>query len=34
MDNNINKNRLEKIEEIVLFVALFAGLLFMVIYWK
>lgn len=30
----MNKNHLEKIEEIVLFVALVAGLLFMVIYWK
>lgn len=34
MDNSMNKNQLEKIEEIVLFVALLAGLLFMVIYWK
>ncbi len=34
MDNSMNKNHLEKIEEIVLFVALLAGLLFMVIYWK
>jgi hypothetical protein len=34
MDNSMNKNYLEKIEEIVLFVALLAGLLFMVIYWK
>ena len=34
MDNSVNKNHLEKVEEIVLFVALLAGLLFMVIYWK
>jgi len=34
MDNSMNKNHLEKIEEIVLFVALLAGLIFMVIYWK
>ncbi len=34
MDNSIKKSHLEKIEEIVLFVALLAGLLFMVIYWK
>ncbi len=34
MDNSMNKNKLGKIEEIVLFVALLAGLLFMVIYWK
>jgi len=30
----MKKNNLDKIEEIVLFVALLAGLLFMVIYWK
>jgi hypothetical protein len=34
MDNSMNKDQLKKIEEIVLFVALMAGLLFMVIYWK
>jgi hypothetical protein len=34
MDNSINKNHSEKIEEIVIFVSLLAGLLFMVIYWK
>jgi hypothetical protein len=34
MDNSMNKNHLEKIEEIVMFVALLAGLLFMVLYWK
>jgi hypothetical protein len=34
MDNSMNKNHLDKIEEIVMFVALLAGLLFMVIYWK
>jgi len=34
MDNSMKKNNLDKIEEIVLFVALLAGLLFMVIYWK
>ena len=34
MDKSVNKNHLEKVEEIVLFVALLAGLLFMVIYWK
>ena len=34
MDNSMNNNHLEKIEEIALFVALLAGLLFMVIYWK
>ena len=34
MDNSMNKKYLAKIEEIVLFVALLAGLLFMVIYWK
>jgi hypothetical protein len=34
MDNSMNKNHVEKIEEIVLFVALLAGLFVMVIYWK
>lgn len=34
MYNSMNKNHLEKIEDIFLFVALLAGLLFMVIYWK
>ncbi len=34
MDNSMDKNLLEKIEEILLFVFLMAGLLFMVIYWK
>jgi len=30
----MKQNHSEKIEEILLFVALLAGLLFMVIYWK
>jgi hypothetical protein len=34
MDNSMNKDHLKKIEEIILFVVLMAGLLFMVIYWK
>ena len=34
MDNSMNNDRLEKIEEIVLFVVLTAGLLFMILYWK
>jgi hypothetical protein len=34
MYNSMNKNHLKKIEEIVLFAVLMAGLLFMVIYWK
>jgi hypothetical protein len=34
MDNSMNKNFLKKIEEILLFVVLMAGLLFMVIHWK
>ncbi len=34
MDNSMNKNLLKKIEEILLFVVLMAGLLFMVIHWK
>ncbi len=34
MDNSMNKNHLEKIEEILLFVILMAVLLFMVIHWK
>jgi hypothetical protein len=34
MDNSMNKNNSEKIEEIVIFVSLLVGLLFMVIYWK
>ncbi len=34
MDNSVNNDRLEKIEEIVLFVVLTVGLLFMVLHWK
>jgi hypothetical protein len=34
MDNSMKKNELKKFEEILLFVALMAGLLFMVVYWK
>lgn len=34
MDDSMKKNRSEKIQEIVQFVALLAGLLSMVIYWK
>ena len=34
MDNSMNNNRWEKIEELVLIVIAFAGLLFMVVYWK
>ena len=34
MDNSMRKNELKKLEEILLFVVLMAGLLFMVIYWK
>jgi hypothetical protein len=34
MDNSMNKNHLEKIEEILLCVVLMAGLLFMVVHWK
>ncbi len=30
----MNKDRLDKIEEILLCVVLMAGLLFMVVYWK
>jgi hypothetical protein len=34
MDNSMNKDHVNKIEEILLCVILTAGLLFMVIYWK
>jgi hypothetical protein len=34
MDNSMKKNDLNKFEEILLFAALMAGLLFMVVYWK
>lgn len=34
MDNSMKKNDLKKFEEILLFAALMAGLLFMVVYWK
>ena len=34
MDKSMNKNHLDKIEEICLFAVFMAGLLFMVIYWK
>ncbi len=34
MDNSMNNDRMAKIEEIVLFVVLTAGLLFMILYWK
>jgi hypothetical protein len=34
MDNSMNKNNLTKFEEILLFVAVMAGLLFMVVHWK
>jgi hypothetical protein len=34
MDNSMKKKDLKKFEEILLFVALMAGLLFMVVHWK
>jgi hypothetical protein len=34
MDNSMKKNDLNKLEEILLFAALMAGLLFMVAHWK
>jgi len=34
MDNSMNNNRWEKVEEFILVVIAFAGLLFMVVYWK
>ncbi len=34
MDNSMKNNRAEKIEEIILIMIAFAGLLFMVVYWK
>ena len=34
MVNSMNDNRWEKIEEIILIVIAFAGLIFMVVYWK
>ncbi len=34
MDSIMKKNDLKKFEEILLFVALIAGLLFMVVHWK
>jgi hypothetical protein len=34
MDNSMKKNDLNKFEEIFLFAALMAGLLFMVVHWK
>jgi hypothetical protein len=34
MDNSMNKHRWKKIEELILIVIAFAGLLFMVIYWR
>ena len=34
MDNSTNNSRWEKIEELILIVIAFAGLLFMVVYWK
>jgi hypothetical protein len=34
MDNSMNKDRWEKLEETILIVIAFAGLLFMVVYWK
>jgi hypothetical protein len=34
MDNSVNKNNLKKFEEVLLFVFLMVGLLFMVVYWK
>jgi hypothetical protein len=34
MDNSMNKNNLTKFEEILLFVVVMAGLLFMVVHWK
>jgi hypothetical protein len=34
MDNSMNNNRWEKIEELILIVIAFGGLLFMVVYWK
>jgi hypothetical protein len=34
MDNSMKKNDLNKFEEILLFVVVTAGLLFMVVYWK
>jgi hypothetical protein len=34
MDNSMKKNDLNKFEEILLFAAFMAGLLFMVVHWK
>jgi hypothetical protein len=34
MDNSMNKDRWEKYEEIALIIIAFAGLLFMVVYWR
>jgi len=34
MDNSMHNNRWEKIEELILIVIAFAGLLFMVVSWK
>ena len=34
MYNSMKNNRWEKIEELILIVIAFAGLLFMVVYWK
>ena len=34
MDNSMKNNRWEKIEELILIMIAFAGLLFMVVYWK
>lgn len=34
MDNGLRKNHLKKLEEILLFAAVMAGLLIMVVHWK
>jgi hypothetical protein len=34
MDNSMNKNNLTKFEEILLFLVVMVGLLFMVVHWK
>ena len=34
MDNSMKNNRLEKIEETILFLITIAALLFMVVYWR
>lgn len=34
MDNSMNKDGWEKLEELILIIIAFAGLIFMVVYWK